>query len=462
MNRFIKYNPENINKFISEQVEKNNWLKKIKRKIPQKHLQRMSTEGIPLLLGSFLVGIVSVGYEKLFEFVEKTSLGLYGFSPYLFLVVSPLCFLLSYILVQKYAPFANGSGIPQLLASIEINEKHNSIILNKLLSFKIIGIKILSSLVLLLGGGSIGREGPTLHISGSIFKIISDFFPKATAKITLNTLIITGGASGLAAAFNTPLGGIVYVVEELSRTHINKLRTPVFTAVIIAGFTAQFFMGPYLFLGFPKVKSLPINLIHLGIILSILGGLMGAIFTKSILFISSIMSKVKFKKIFVLVLGLLFGILLVFTNHETLGTGKPLINEILFHKNNNIPWYTFPSRFIGSLLAFCSGGAGGIFATSLASGASLGHFFLSFFNIPTLYYNLLILMTMIAFLTSVTRTPFTASVLVLEMTDRHSAIFYFLMAGIIAQFIAELVQKKPIYEILRDRILKNNLITQDQ
>ncbi|MBK9936022.1 MAG: chloride channel protein [Cytophagaceae bacterium] len=96
-------------------------------------------------------------------------------------------------------------------------------------------------------------------------------------------MLITSGASGLAAAFNTPLGGIVYVVEELSKSHINKLRVPVFTAVIFAGFTAQFFMGPYLFLGFPKTQTLPLNLIPLGFGLAILGGIFGSLLSLFVL-----------------------------------------------------------------------------------------------------------------------------------------------------------------------------------
>ncbi len=451
-----------VNSYFKEVVYQHPLLKKIKKKVPQKHFKRISFEAVPIILGSILVGIVSYIYEELFHIVEKFSIYVYGISPYIFLVLSPVCFLGAYLLVEKYAKFAKGSGIPTVLATLELADTPKHYLIEKLLGLKIIIIKIASSVVLLLGGGSIGREGPTLQISTSIFKIISDFFPKATKKITLKTLIITGGASGLAAAFNTPLGGIVYVVEELSRTHINKLRTPVFTGVIIAGFTAQFFTGPYLFLGFPKIKTLPFNLIHFGIILSILGGIFGSIFAKMYLAFFEFFNNFKYKIALVLGLGIAFAVLIILTNTKTLGTGKPLINEILFHSNTDIPWYSFPARFFGSLLSAFSGGAGGIFATSLASGASLGHFVLSFFKIQELHYNLLILMTMVAFLTSVTRTPFTAAILVLEMTDRHSAIFYFLIAGIISQFVSELIQKGSLYETQCNIILdKFKTETQD-
>lgn len=451
-----KYNFDTFAHFWNTKVKTLVIVKKISKKIPQKYIARFSGEALPLIVGSVLVGLISVLYEELFKHVEGWSINLFNYSPYYFFILSPLCFFLTQYIVTKYSKYASGSGIPQLLAAIEISEtSFGNKVMHKLLGIKIILFKILSSLILLFGGGSIGREGPTLHISGSIFKIISDFMPKTRAKITQQTLLITGGASGLAAAFNTPLGGIVYVVEELTKAHINKLRTPIFSAVIIAGFTAQFFTGSYLFLGFPKIKSLPLNLIPMAILVSVLGGLMAGVFCKVVLAIIAYKKTIKNKNLFAIGLGLAFATLLFFTDSYSIGSGKPLINKILFDKTEALSYYSFPARFFGSILSFVTGGAGGIFATSLASGAALGQFVLSFFEFAEVHQNLLILMTMIAFLTGVTRTPFTSAVLVLEMTDRHSAIFYFLMAGIIAQYLSEYIQKKPIYEVIKDDIMED-------
>lgn len=424
------------------------------RKIPQRFISRFSNDGIPLLIGSIVVGLMSVLFEQLFSFSESVISKIYIFDRRLFFVLSPLLFVLSYFFVVKNAKFASGSGIPQMLASIELSDTPRQKSIQYLLSLKIIVIKILSSILLLLGGGSIGREGPTLQISGSIFYLIHKIFP-SLKKIDLKTLLITGGASGLSAAFNTPLGGIVYVVEELTKSHINKLKTPVFAAVIIAGFTTQFFTGSYLFLGFPKTEPLIFKWIILGVILSALGGIFGSLFTNAIQSLADLRKSFKSGYMFALLMGLLFATLLYFTNQNTMGTGKHLINEILFDHRKTTDWFTFIGRFFGSLLSFSSGGAGGIFSTSLASGASLASFFLSFFDIPFGQYNILILMTMIAFLTGVTRTPFTSAVLVLEMTDRHSAIFFFLMAALISQYVSEHIQRKSFYEFRKDQILED-------
>ena len=437
---------------LSDKLKSSKFARFFERKVPQKLIQRLSNDGLPLVLASILVGLLSVLYELMFEWGEKLSIKIYNFNPHIFWILSPLTFFLSFYIIRNYSKFSNGSGIPQLLAAIDLSDSPKKKILNKLLGLKVILVKIASSLILLIGGGSIGREGPTLQISGSIFQLVSRLFSK-TKKNDLKTMLITSGASGLAAAFNTPLGGIVYVVEELSKSHINKLRVPVFTAVIFAGFTAQFFMGPYLFLGFPKTQTLPLNLIPLGFGLAILGGIFGSLLSLFVLKIFTLSGKFQNPYVIPVILGLLFAALLINTGQETLGTGKPLINRILFNANHDLPWYTFPGRFLGSLFSFSSGGAGGIFATSLSSGAALGNWIASYFDISAGNHNLLVLMTMIAFLTGVTRTPFTSSILVLEMTDRHSAIFFFLMAGIIAQFASERILRKPFYEILKERIL---------
>jgi H+/Cl- antiporter ClcA len=90
-------------------------------------------------------------------------------------------------------------------------------------------------------------------------------------------MIMTGAAAGLAAAFNTPLGGIVFAIEELTKTHISYFRTALFTAVIIAGLTAQGLFGPYLYLGYPVIRGLSVY-IFLGVILvALIAGLGGSL-----------------------------------------------------------------------------------------------------------------------------------------------------------------------------------------
>jgi H+/Cl- antiporter ClcA len=364
--------------------------------------------------------------------------------------------VLAWMLVEKISKASSGSGIPQLMVSVEIADTKRSNFIDFFLSLKVIVIKITSSLLMLLGGGAIGREGPTLQIAGSIFQFAHKYVPKHWSKVSQRNMLITGGASGLAAAFNTPLGGIVYVVEELTKAHIGRFRTAVFTAVIISGMTAQLFLGSYLYLGFPKIAIVPFWGIIWVIIFALIAGVAGAVFSRILLFIDVQRKKVKnfnSKVGLTILASLIFATLVFYTGKFTIGTGKPLLNEILF-TNHEIAWYMFPARFFGCIFTFAVGAAGGIFATSLASGASLATLLISLVGIAPEYKNLLVLVAMIGFLTGVTRSPFTAAILVLEMTDRHSAIFYFLIAGLISNLGASLVMKHSFYDYQRISFLK--------
>ncbi len=429
---------------------------KILRRIPEGLLDKIPYEAIPLWVAAALTGLIAVLYEKLFGIFEKAGEAIFHYNPYLIFLSAPVCMFLGWYLVDRFDKNAGGSGIPQLMAAVDMADTKNADKVNVLLNLRVIGVKIVSSLLLLLGGGAIGREGPTLQLAGSVYQIVYRLIPDGWARVSQKIMLITGGASGLAAAFNTPLGGIVYVVEELTKSHIGQFRTAVFSAVIIAGMVAQLFLGSYLYLGFPKISPIPLTGIIWVVILAFISGYAGSLFSKILLKIAELRGRIK-KKMWrlgiILGLALSFAAIVFFAGPLTMGTGKPLINAILFDARQQ-PWYMFPARFMGSVLTFSIGGAGGIFATSLSSGASLGTLLIHLIGIPHNYHNLLVLVSMIGFLTGVTRSPFTASILVLEMTDRHSAIFYFLLAGMIANLAASQVLPRSFYEIRRNDILE--------
>lgn len=418
---------------------------------------RIPFQAIPLWVASALTGLVAVAYEDLFVLFERAGKGIYNLAPWLVFATTPLLFLMAWFVTARFAPNARGSGIPQLLAAVDLAGTPRHPLVRQFLGIRIALVKIGSSLLMLLGGGAIGREGPTLQIAGSVFQTVYRFIPEGWTRVSQRIMLITGGASGLAAAFNTPLGGIVYALEELTKTHIARFRTAVFSAVIIAGMTAQLFLGSYLYLGYPRLSPLPLTLIWAVIVLAFLSGVLGTQFTAVLLWFGRIKNKYpnrKHQAAFALGLGLIFAALIYFAGAQAMGTGKPLINTILFEGTDAAPWYAFPARFAGAVLSFSVGASGGIFATSLSSGASLGAFLVHWIGLPAEHHNLMVLVCMIGFLTGVTRTPFTAAILVLEMTDRHSAIFYFLLAGMISNLGAGLVLKRSFYEIQKDRYLE--------
>jgi H+/Cl- antiporter ClcA len=411
----------------------------------------------PLLIASVLVGIVAVVYAKLFLFVERSGIELFSQFPLLFLLILPSCFLVSWLLVHRFAPFARGSGIPQIIAALELSETNQKEKISLLIGFRTIVVKILSSLVLVFGGGAIGREGPTIQVAGSIFHIVGKYIPKQWPKSSERIMILTGSAAGLAAAFNTPLGGIVFAIEELSKSHFNAFRTSLLTAVIVAGMMAQMLLGPYLYLGFPQVSGLVYSMTSIVVLTAIIVGLAGGLFSKLVLWILKYKNSfhtIFSQSVFVVVLSLLLFLTAYFISSSALGSGKETMIALLFGKESTPSLLLVFSRFVGPLLSFISGGAGGIFAPALSCGATMGATMSTYFTMTPEQANVIILVGMVSFLTAVTRSPFTSSILVLEMTDRHSLIFFLMLTGLISYVSAWMVDKKSLYEHLKEGYLK--------
>jgi len=420
--------------------------------ISNERLKNNLLQAIPFWVASLITGLVAVAYTKLFAYAESKRSYIFQHAGWLFFLITPLCFIIAWWLIKKFSPYSRGSGIPQVMASIELATPREQMKINKLLSLRIIVFKILSSVVMVFGGGVIGREGPTIQIAGSIFRKVNQWLPKWWPNISRRNMIMTGAAAGLAAAFNTPLGGIVFAVEELTKTHISYFKTALFTAVIIAGLTAQGLLGPYLYLGYPNMNNLS-SYIFLGVIaVAIIAGLLGSIMAKLMLMIFRWKSKFKFNYqhlLYVTGCALFIVTFAFFINQGMFGSGKELMTTTLFTPNKILPWYMPLLKIGGQIFSFTTGAAGGVFAPSLSAGASIGAVFSEWFHLSDSNSNLLILSGMVAFLTGVTRTPFTSAILVLEMTDRHNVIFHLMLAGMVASLIAIAIDKHSFYDHLK-------------
>src|SRR6476659_4561625 len=246
-------------------------------------IKRNILQALPFWVASLVTGLVAVGYTKLFGYSENLLHSILHWKQWMIFIVTPLCFFIAWYMVQLFAPNARCSGIPQMMADIDLaTPKHNYKIKN-LLSFPIIFTKIGSSLMMVMGGGAIGREGPTIQVAGSIFRIIQNWIPASWPRLSKQSFILTGAAAGLAAAFNTPLGGVVFAMEELAKVHVRFFRTALFSAVIISGLTAQGLLGPYLYLGYPDVGKLHFSIMLAVAITAILAGVGGSLTSKGIL-----------------------------------------------------------------------------------------------------------------------------------------------------------------------------------
>lgn len=425
-------------------------------KIKNEQLKTNLLQALPFWVASLLTGLVAVFYARLFAWAESWAAHIYKNSGWIFFIVTPFCFILSWWVVKKFAPFARGSGIPQVMAAIEIVSPGNVKKVNRLLSIRIIIIKIISSIILVFGGGAIGREGPTIQIAGSIFRKVNQVLPAWWPKISKRNMIMTGSAAGLAAAFNTPLGGIVFAVEELTKTHISYFKTALFSAVIIAGLTAQGLLGPYLYLGFPDVSNLSGYIFLMVIVVAAIAGIAGSFMSKIILWLFNWKARFKFKYqafLFVMVCGVIISFIGFFISNSIYGSGKELMTHTLFSSDKQVEWYVPLLRMAGPVLSFTTGASGGVFAPSLGAGASIGSVLSGWLELNATNTNLLVLAGMVGFLTGVTRTPFTSAILVLEMTDRHNVIFHLMLAGMVATLVSIFVDKRSFYDHLKEKYI---------
>lgn len=425
--------------------------------IRNEQLKHNLLQAIPFWIGSVITGFFAVMYAKIFAWGENLLHFILDWHDWMIFIIAPIGFVLSWWLVKEFAPNAKGSGIPQVMAAVELANPKEHRKIRSLLSIKIIVFKIISSVILVIGGGAVGREGPTIQIAGSIFRKVNEYLPEWWPKISKKNMIMTGAAAGLAAAFNTPLGGIVFAVEELSKTHINYFKTALFTAVIIAGLTAQTLAGSYLYLGYPKTNDVSLMVMFPIILVGGIAGILASQLSVTMLKISD-WKKRKLKTdrsnvLFLVGCALVIAFISFFISREVLGSGKEIMERVLFTPDKHEDWYVPILRMLGPALSFTSGGAGGIFAPALTAGASIGSVISGVIHLTPNETNVVILAGMVAFLTGITRAPFTSTIIVLEMTDRHSLIFHLMLAGMVSSLFSILVSRHSLYDVLKMNFL---------
>jgi H+/Cl- antiporter ClcA len=413
-------------------------------------------QAVGLWSAALATGGLAVLYASAFRSIESQAVQLIGFDPRWSFALGPPGFLGAWWLVRRFAPEAGGSGIPQVMAAAELPyDMNNSRFIDRLLGMRTAGVKIVSSLLCLAGGGAIGREGPTLQVGSAIFHFfgvqVRRFYPASDER----TWVIAGSAAGLASAFNTPLGGIVYAIEELAITHFHRIRTALFSAVIISGLVSQVVLGSYLYLGYPVLKPMHASVWPFVFITGIVSGIAGAAFSRSLIYLLAYKRRLK-KPVWFGAFALGCGVVCAALNYysvENLGPGTPLINRILF-SGEMATWAMTFSRMLATAVAYVSGAAGGVFSPSLTIGACLGSKIAYLAGIPN--SNLLAMLGMIGFLTGLTQTPFTSFILVLEMSDRHSAIFPMMVTALAANAASRLISNHSFYELVKVGIVSDH------
>ena len=402
---------------------------------------------------AILVGTAAVLYAKLIAWVQEIYFHCFSVQPYLFTFITPLLFVLATGLVKFCAPEAKGSGIPQVLEAIEISSKlesNSEIWVHRLVSLKTAGIKVLSSAVGILGGASIGREGPTVQIAASAFAWIGNQLRRVYPRADFSSFLTAGAAAGVAAAFNTPLAGVTFAIEEVSEGTFGPYRQLVILGVVIAGITAQGLAGDYLYFGHPTIPEASFfSLIAAVIPIGVIGGLAGGLFARSLAFP---LTRFLPKKWWVrsLVFGAICSAIGFFNQGHTSGSGYEVTRLSLENNGIDRPALMFPIwKFITTVLSYLSGMAGGIFSPCLSIGSGIGFSFGAITHLSNL--KACALLGMVSFFSGVVQAPLTAVVIVMEMTDQHTLILPFMATAFLAQGIGKWLMPVPLYRLLANR-----------
>lgn len=418
----------------------------------EKNFPLQITELLPLLVAAVAVGGVSYFYAEAFHEASDLALRLYEIHPGFLFLSLPIALMISRWLTSRFAPEAGGSGIPQVMAAISSYEKGQ--LNNRLITLKTAGVKVLSSLVGVAGGGAIGREGPTIQIGAAVFRLINRLLEKFIGprwSLREDVVIVTGSAAGLAAAFNTPIGGIVFAIEELTTKNFHEFKATTLLGVIFAGLTAQTLAGSYLFLGYPQLGTVGIIQVIQALAVSSVCGLGGTLF--SIFLLKAMRWRDQFGSgkntyRFVFLLGIFLAALAFISQGNSLGSGRHILEGTLL-SDQKPDLATVIGRWVAPIATYAAGGAGGVFAPALSAGATLGAQVADLFGWSSV--KLMAVCGMIAFLSALTQSPLTSFVLVLEMTDRKSAILAMMTASALGFLFSRALMRHSLYHVLKNR-----------
>lgn len=402
-------------------------------------------------LGALLVGLVALAFawlaDRCFGLFER----LLAVAAWLPLLVTPLGFAGLAWITQGFAE-ARGSGIPQVIAALESPSRRFRA---RVLALPVAAVRMLCTLGALLVGGSVGREGPTVHIGAAVLYTFGRRLG-LHGRRTVAGLILAGGAAGIAAAFNTPLAGIAFAIEELSRTFEQRFSGLVLTAVLIGGAVTLGLVGHYAYFGdiggrlpggwgWSEVPAC-----------ALLGGLLGGLYVRLVLptrrgWLGHLCTlRERYPVLFAGACGLLLALLGQASGNQVFGTGYAQTRALLegqpLTEGSFLLW-----KFLANVVSYLAGIPGGLFSPSLSIGAAFAPLLAL---LPGVNPQTCALLGMGAYLAGVTRSPLTASVIVLELSRSPDLAIPMLAVTLLAAAISGRIAPVSLYHALARQILE--------
>jgi H+/Cl- antiporter ClcA len=405
--------------------------------------RRVATGG-----GAVLLGLTALAFARAGDAAQMLFTRLATAFPYAPLIVTPCLFAAVVYLTSRWAPEARGSGIPQVIAAARDPQREG---LGPLVSMRTAITKVVMTLAMLLAGGSVGREGPTVQLSAAIMVAVS-----RVLRVPIGAgVLIAGGAAGVAAAFNTPLAGVAFAIEELASAYEQKVAVLVMAAVMIAGLVSLGVAGDYVYFG-TMGQTLNVRTVLLVTpVAAIAGGLSGGLFSRIVLEFSAAarpaIGRLKARPVsFAAGCGLVVAIVGVLSSGATWGTGYSATRQLV--EGHGQPLWFGAAKFVAALATTLSGAPGGVFAPSLAVGAGVGNLLTGLF--PGDPPGAIVVLGMIAYFVGVVRAPLTAVIIISETTASRGLIIPLFATALIADGISALICPERLYHGLAKPFLR--------
>lgn len=357
-----------------------------------------------------------------------------------------IAYLLKLIVARE--PMCTGSGIPQIKGILQGDMSMRW--------FSVLWSKIIGGVLAIGAGMSLGREGPSVQIGACVGQGLSQ--TSRRTRFESRILMTAGAGAGLAAAFNAPLAGVIFGLEEMQKTISPALLLTGITASITAATVTEvvFGMSPVFSMGY--LLPLPLNLFDVLVVAGIVIGLLGRLFNIALAYSLNTYNRLGLSGMKKPLVPLTLAGILGFVLPEILGGGNLLVDSLV------VTDYTigflcllFAGKFLFTMICFGSGVPGGIFLPMLvlgaAGGAVLAKLLVLAGLLPAMYYADIIVFGMAAYFSSVVKSPVTGSILILEMTGSFQHMLALLVVSLTAYVISDLTGGRPVYDELLDRAL---------
>ena len=364
-------------------------------------------------------------------------------------------FIIAWLLAKIVArePMCTGSGIPQV----------KGVLMGKMsMNWASVLVAKIAGGVLAIGAGmSLGREGPSVQLGACAGQGIGHLSQSFHRGLEARTLLVAGAGAGLAAAFNAPLAGVIFGLEELQRTFSAAALLVSITAAVTATAVTGLFFGssPVFSLGY--LLPMPLDMLGWLAGLGLFVGTLGRMFNPSLLWAQDFYERLGLKGVYKPLLPLLLAACLGFVLPEILGGGSHLVDALAVESYSlAFLCLLFAGKFLFTMLCFGSGVPGGIFLPMLVLGALGGAIFGNLLAgaglFPAMYLPDMIVFGMAAYFAVVAKSPVTGSVLIMEMTGSFQHMLALLIVSLSAYAVSDLTGGRPVYVQLLGRMLRKN------